>query len=165
MTIMKSHISVLLSIFLLSLICSCSPHCDQDYPEGMDLDYTDDKNQSMDGDDIVTYYNGGDVSAGIASSSSSNNGVRYLFSSPIHKALFDSNPEKYMPRAGGYCIVAAANGKVEAVDKKHYGVYNGKLYFTTNKKAHDMWMKDQEALTQKGEEMWPCLVAKSGRKI
>ena len=130
---MNHYLAILLSAFLLTLIYSCQPHCDQEYPAGMDLDYTDDKNQSMDGDDIIAYYNGSTVSSGVDSLMSTNNGVQYLFSNPNHKALFDSNPEKFMPRVGGYCIVAAAHGKVEAVDKNHYGVYNGKLYFATNK--------------------------------
>ena len=152
-------------IILLTLLCGCKPTCDQAYPNGMDLDDTNIKNQSMDGNDVVSYYNGNALVSGLETLVSENNGVKFLFSTPNHKTLFDSNPEKYMPRIGGYCVVAAANGKVEATDKKHFGVYNNKLYFTTNKKAFDMWMKDQEGLTQQGEDMWPCLVAKKGRKI
>ena len=79
--------------------------------------------------------------------------------------MFDANPEKYMPQIGGFCVVAAANGKVEVTDRKHFGVYKDKLYFATNQKAYDMWMKDQEGLTNQGQAMWPCLVAKEGRKI
>ena len=70
-----------------------------------------------------------------------------------------------MPQAGGFCIVAAAFGKVEDVDNEHFGVYNGKLYFNRNEKAATMWEKDKENLTAQGESMWPCLVREKGRKI
>ena len=162
---MKQLTFIFLTTFLLTLLYSCKPSCNEEYPTGMDLDYTDDKDQAMDGDDIISYYNGDKVTEGTAALASTNNGIQYLFSNSSHKSLFDSNPDKYMPGTGGYCVVAAAFGKIEAVDKQHYGVYKGKLYFTTNKKAHDMWLKDQEALTQRGEAMWPCLVSENGRKI
>ena len=91
--------------------------------------------------------------------------MKFLFANQNNKGLFDSNPDKYMPRVGGYCIIAAAFGKLEEVDNQHFEVYNGKLYFNKNKKAHTLWTKDKEGCTAQGESMWPCLVAKSGRKI
>ncbi len=158
---------LLLNLFaVISIVAvSCGPSCDQEYPVGMDLDYMDDNQRSMDGLDVVSFSISKNPSQGVDALKSSHNGVDFLFSSPENKRLFDGNPEKYMPQIGGYCVVAAAHGKVEAVDKEHYAVYNGKLYFVTNQKAYDVWMKDQEGLTNKGESMWPCLVAKEGRKI
>ncbi len=159
--------NLLLNLFAVISIAaiSCTPSCDQAYPEGMDLDYTDDKQRSMDGLDVVSFYISKNPSQGVETLSSTHNGVKFLFSTPENKRLFDGNPEKYMPQIGGYCVVAAAFGKVEAVDKEHYAVYNGKLYFVTNEKAYNAWMKDQEGLTNRGESMWPCLVAKEGREI
>ena len=161
---MKHLLLNLIAVISIAAI-SCTPSCDQAYPEGMDLDYTDDKQRSMDGLDVVSFYISKNPSPGIDTISSTHNGVTFLFSSPENKRLFDGNPEKYMPQIGGYCVVAAAFGKVEAVDKEHYAVYNGKLYFVTNEKAYNAWMKDQEGLTNRGESMWPCLVAKEGREI
>lgn len=152
-------------LVLAMMTSSCTPSCDQSYPVGMDLDYMDTDNRSMDGLDVVSFYTSKNSTQGLDTLMSENNGVNFLFSSPKNKNLFDTNPGKYMPRIGGYCVVAAAFGKVEATDLKHFGVYNGKLYFLTNKKAYDMWMKDQENLTNQGESMWPCLVVEQGRKI
>ena len=105
--------SILLYVVAIFLVTfSCSPSCDQAYPVGMDLDYMDDKNRSMDGLDVVSFYNDKTSTQGLETLSSENNGVNFLFSSPENKSLFDSNPEKYMPRIGGYCVVAAAFGKV-----------------------------------------------------
>ena len=147
------------------MLMSCMPNCDEAYPASMDLDSVNDQNQVLDGLDVVACYNKTEVGIGKDNIVSVDNGVKFNFLNSQNKTMFDSNPKKFMPQVGGYCIVAAAYGKVEAVDKKHYGVYNGKLYFTTNEKAFNMWMKNQEELTQKGEAMWPCLVSKKGRKI
>ena len=160
---MKNSI-LFLTLTLTLLFAACTPSCDQAYPEGMDLDDADANQVVMRGIDVVSCYTG-TAAQGNDAIFSTNNGVKFLFSSQSNKALFDSNPEKYMPGAGGYCIVAAALGKVEDVDNKHFEVYNGKLYFNRNKKAHGIWKKDREKWTTRGESMWPCLVAKNGRKI
>ena len=156
-------------LFCFFAVCvmgmSCTPTCDQAYPDGMDLDDMDKNNRSMNGLDVVSFYVSKKSTPGLDTLVSQHNGVNFHFSSTKNKSLFDSNPEKYMPQLGGFCVVAAAHGKVEATDREHYDVYNGKLYFATNKKAFDMWKKDQLNLTNKGESMWPCLVAKEGRKI
>ena len=147
------------------MVIACTPSCDQAYPDGMDLDEMDANNRAMNGLDVVSFYTSNKSTPGLDALVSVHNGVKYLFSSPKNKTLFDTNPEKYMPHIGGFCVVAAAHGKVEVTDREHYGVYNGKLYFATNKKAFDMWLKDQEGITTQGESMWPCLVAQEGRKI
>ncbi len=160
---MKNLLLFFLATFLVAT--SCTPTCEQAYPDGMDLDDTNSNSVSLDGLDVVSCYTSKKSSKGLDNLMSADNGVKYLFSTLNNKNLFDANPQKYMPQIGGFCVVAAAHGKVEATDKEHFGVYNGKLYFTTNKKAYDMWMKDQEGITTQGESMWPCLVAKKGRKI
>ena len=161
---MKNYIHFLTLILAVSFI-ACKPTCEKPYPDGMDLDDADANNIVMRGIDVVSCYNTKIAAEGNESIFSTHNGVKFLFSNQSNKALFDSNPEKYMPAVGGYCIVAAAHGKVEDVDNKHFEVYNGKLYFNRNEKAHGIWKKDKEGWTASGESMWPCLVAKNGRKI
>ena len=156
---------LLFFIAMCIMAISCTPSCDQTYPDGMDLDEMDASNRAMNGLDVVSFYTAKKSVPGIDTLVTVHNGVKFLFSTPRNKSLFDSNPEKYMPQIGGFCVVAAAHGKVEVTDREHYGVYKDKLYFSTNKKAFDMWMKDQEGITKQGESMWPCLVAKEGRKI
>ena len=124
---MKNLILFLSLIFIAVLFTGCTPSCDKAYPEGMDLDDADENQVVMRGIDVVSCYNSGKAAKGSDEIYSTNNGVKFLFSNQNNKALFDSDPEKYMPQAGGFCIVAAAFGKVEDVDNEHFGVYNGKL--------------------------------------
>ena len=159
------NIIYLLNLLLAISFVACTPTCDQAYPEGMDLDDADANNIVMRGIDVVSCYNTKTAQKGNKEIFSMHNGVKFLFSNESNKVLFDGNPEKFMPAVGGYCIVAAAFGKVEDVDDMHFGVYNGKLYFNRNKKASEMWNKDKEKLTAQGESMWPCLVLENGRKI
>ena len=119
----------------------------------------------MEGLDVVSFFSQKEGTAGIDTLVSTHNGVKYLFSTANNKALFDSNPEKYMPQTGGFCVVAASMGKVEKVDNKHFGVYEGKLYFSTNAKALKMWKKDEKGISEQGQLMWPCLVSKDGRDL
>ncbi len=63
------------------------------------------------GADVVAYFTEGAFRQGDPSIRSIYDGVTLHFSSVANKALFDANPEKYLPEYGGFC----ANGIVYAI--------------------------------------------------
>jgi YHS domain-containing protein len=80
------------------------------------------------GHDVVAYFTQGKHAPGSAQFSSVYEGVTFRFASAQHKALFDANPQKYLPMYGGYC----ANGIVYAIpwggDADSWRIIDGKLY-------------------------------------
>ena len=94
----------------------------------MDLDDADASNIVMRGIDVVSCYITKKALQGSEAIFSTHNGVKFLFANQNNKGLFDSNPDKYMPGVGGYCIIAAAFGKLEEVDNQHFEVYNQALF-------------------------------------
>jgi len=80
------------------------------------------------GHDVVAYFTLGKHAMGSAQYSSVYEGVSFRFANAQHKALFDANPQKYMPQYGGYC----ANGIVYAIpwggDADSWRLIDGKLY-------------------------------------
>jgi len=57
------------------------------------------------------------------------NGCRFEFATRDAKALFDSEPEKYVPAHGGRDIVLTAAGEKDAIGSlKHAGIYRGRLF-------------------------------------
>jgi YHS domain-containing protein len=80
------------------------------------------------GHDVVAYFTQGKHAPGSAQYSSVYEGVTFRFASAQHKALFDANPQKYLPMYGGYC----ANGIVYAIpwggDADSWRIIDGKLY-------------------------------------
>lgn len=80
------------------------------------------------GHDVVAYFTQGRHALGSPQFASVHEGVTFRFASAEHKALFDANPQKYLPQFGGYC----ANGIVYAIpwggDADTWLMIDGKLY-------------------------------------
>lgn len=77
---------------------------------------------------MVAYFTLGKHALGSAQFTNVHEGVDFRFANAQHKALFDANPQKYMPRYGGCC----ANGIVYAIpwggDADSWRLIDGKLY-------------------------------------
>lgn len=60
-------------------------------------------------------------------------GVKYKFSTQKNLAIFNENPEKYIPQYGGYCAYAVAikSDKV-SIDPETFEIRDRKLYLFYN---------------------------------
>jgi YHS domain-containing protein len=61
------------------------------------------------GYDPVAYFTEGKPEKGVRKINSTTNGVTYLFATPAHKKLFDSDPVKYEPEFGGFCAYGVSD--------------------------------------------------------
>ena len=87
-----------------------------------------DERLMLKGHDVVAYFTQGHHALGSAQHASLYQGVTFRFASAQHKALFDANPQQYLPQFGGFC----ANGLVYAIpwggDADTWLMIDGKLY-------------------------------------
>ena len=80
------------------------------------------------GHDVVAYFTQGRHALGTAQFSSVHEGVTFRFASAEHKALFDANPQKYLPQYGGFCANGIVYGIPWGGDADTWRIDGGKLY-------------------------------------
>ena len=86
-------------------------------------------------------------------------GVTYRFASAAHRDAFVAEPERYLPRYGGYCAYAAAKGALAPTDPEAFSVVNGKLYFNYSQDIRKRWLSDADAHIEAADRNWPRLGA------
>ena len=91
-------------------------------------------------------------------------GVKYFFTSQEQKALFDKNPDKYLPQYGGWCATGIAVGAKFRTEPNKFLVQNGKYYLYLNSievDALELWNKSgTKEMAMKADENWKSLKSK-----
>lgn len=106
------------------------------------------------GHDLVSYFTQGRHALGLAQHSSVYEQVSFRFANAEHKALFDANPQKYLPQYGGYC----ADGLVYAIpwggDADTWRLDDGKLYIFGGAGSKAAFELDLAANRQLADKYW-----------
>ncbi len=106
------------------------------------------------GHDVVAYFTQGRHALGAPQISSVYEGVTFRFASAEHKALFDTNPAKYLPQYGGYC----ANGLVYGIpwggDADTWAMVGGKLYIFGGAGSKAAFLLDVPGNIQLADRYW-----------
>ncbi len=106
------------------------------------------------GHDVVAYFTQGRHALGLAQHSSLYQEVTFRFASAEHKALFDANPQKYLPQYGGYC----ADGLVYAIpwggDADTWRIDDGKLYIFGGASSKAAFELDVARNRQLADKYW-----------
>ncbi|HEX4843481.1 MAG TPA: YHS domain-containing (seleno)protein [Limnobacter sp.] len=117
------------------------------------------------GADVVAYFTQNQYVQGQADIRSTYKDVDFYFSNPAHKALFDAEPEKYLPQYGGYCANGIMFGIPWGGNAQDFSVVDGKLYIfggDVSKAAFEL--KLQESI-QLADTYWQQEVANSNSFI
>ena len=84
--------------------------------------------------------------------------VKFKFSSSENLQIFKRNPQKYIPKYGGWCAYAMGlNGNKVTIDPKSYRIYNNELFLFYKKNRNETlqnWLKNEKELYQKAEINW-----------
>ena len=106
------------------------------------------------GADVTTYFTKGKYEQGKPGFHSTYEGVDFRFASAENKALFDSEPTKYLPQFGGYC----ADGIVYAIpwggDADTWKMINGKLYIFGGQSSKDAFELDEQTNLALADKYW-----------
>lgn len=117
----------------------------------------------LDGYDVVAYFTTNEATPGSPQHSTAYNGATLYFASNANKETFEANPPKFMPKYGGFCAFAVANGKPGVKSNpKQFKLYNGELlmffddlYEGKRFNTSVPWNADELALYGKAEANWP----------
>ena len=108
-----------------------------------------DERVMLKGHDVVAYFTQGKHMLGSAQIKSVHEGVTFRFASAEHKALFDKEPQRYLPQYGGYCANGIVYGIPWGGDADTWRIDDGKLYIfggAGSKAAYELDVKKNREL-------------------
>ena len=106
------------------------------------------------GHDVVAYFTAGRHQPGSPAFQSVHEGVTFRFASAEHKALFDREPQKYLPQYGGYCANGIAYGIPWGGDADTWKMIDGKLYIFGGQGSMDAFLLDEKTNLALAQKYW-----------
>ena len=80
--------------------------------------------------------------------------AEWRFISQEYLDIFESDPEIYVPRFGGFCANGLSDGHKIRGNPKIWRVYNDTLYLFYSAKGRGSWDSDTENKIQLAEDYW-----------
>ncbi len=85
-------------------------------------------------------------------------GAVWRFRNEGNRAAFVDRPEVYMPRFGGYDVLAVARGAAVPGNPRYWAVARQRLYLFESPAARDAFATDQAEVLAAAEATWPDLL-------
>ena len=120
-----------------------------------------DSNLMLRGNDPVAYFAAGRPLPGRIDIKVEHRGLTYRFASDENRRQFITNPERYVPRFGGFCAQAMAYAVPAPVDAGTFKIIDGKLYLFDSARARLYFEMDQERNLKLAWHYWETEVADS----
>lgn len=109
---------------------------------------------AIEGYDPVAYFSDRKARKGEVKISYQWGGALWHFVSVENLTLFKQDPEKYMPRYGGYCANGLSDGhKIEA-NPNNWRIIDGKLYLFFSQYGREQWSGKIKPLMESAEQSW-----------
>ena len=109
------------------------------------------------GYDPVAYFRDGGPRPGRPEFSVRHGGAIWRFASAEHKALFEADPERYLPAYGGFCAYGTARGYLVKIEPEAWSIIDGKLYLNYDLDVRQTWLKETAAYIARADRNWPRL--------
>ena len=120
---------------------------------------------ALQGYDPVAYFNAGEPTKGSYKVTSSFDDATYWFATEENKALFEANPEAYIPAYGGYCAFGAAMGFKFDGDPNQWKIVDDVLYLNLSKDIQERWAQDIPGFIEKADVNWDNIEDKSPAEL
>ena len=110
------------------------------------------------GYDVVAYFTAGKPTPGSDRYTSEFGGVKWQFANAENRDTFKTDPAKYAPQYGGFCIWGVSVGKLFDVDPVNgWKIIDGKLYLNFNGDINATFSKDADGFIRKANSHWAAL--------
>ena len=113
------------------------------------------KGLALEGYDVVGYFDQ-KIMKGRPNLSVSYQGLEWRFVDQEHLDLFSSNPDKFLPKYGGYCAFGAANGYKAKPKMSSFHVMEGRLYFNFSDYIQERWLAERDQKIKVADQKWPA---------
>ncbi len=107
----------------------------------------DNSNIALQGYSPVSYADLGLAQKGVKEFKSEYKKIIYYFTSAEQKALFDNDPEKYLPEYGGFCAFGVYAGAKFRPNPNKFILKNGKYYlflYNLELDAQQLWINEND---------------------
>lgn len=115
------------------------------------------------GYDPVAYFRDGGPRQGKPEFSVRHGGATWRFASAGHKALFEADPQRYLPAYGGFCAYGASRGYLVKIEPEAWSIVDGRLYLNYDLGVRETWARRTETYITRADGNWPRLAAKDIR--
>jgi YHS domain-containing protein len=116
------------------------------------------------GYDPVSYFTDGKAVKGSEKIAYDWLGTPWHFASDEHRKMFMSEPVKYAPQYGGYCVGEVSLDSVTVnVDPEAFKIIAGKLYLSYDKPDMELIAAHADEVLPKAEAAWPAVKARLER--
>lgn len=113
------------------------------------------------GYDPVAFHTEGAAMPGSARHTAVHDGAAYRFVSAANLEAFGDDPERYLPRYGGFCAYGVALGAKFDGDPRVFAIVDDALYFNLNPDIQATWNEDIAGNVRKADANWTKIRAKS----
>ncbi len=125
---------------------------------GHELLATDTNHVAIQGYDTVAYFTDGKPIKGSETYEYAWDDAKWHFVSAAHREMFIADPERYMPRFGGFCAGAMMDGLRVPANPNAWAIVGGKLYMIAgDTKDVDEWKVDAALNIEKANQNWPAM--------
>jgi YHS domain-containing protein len=115
------------------------------------------------GYDPVAYFRDGGPRQGKPEFSVQHGGATWRFASAEHKALFQADPQRYLPAYGGFCAYGTSRGYLVKIEPEAWSIVDGRLYLNYDLGVRETWARRTKTYIARAEGNWPRLTAKDVR--
>lgn len=109
------------------------------------------------GYDPVAYFRDGGPRPGKSEFSVSHGGATWRFANAEHKALFEADPQRYLPAYGGFCAYGTSRGYLVKIEPEAWSIVDGRLYLNYDLGVRTTWLGDTGKFIARADGNWPRL--------
>jgi YHS domain-containing protein len=113
------------------------------------------------GYDPVAYFRDGGPRLGNPEFELRRGGTTWRFASAEHKALFEADPERYLPAYGGFCAYGTSRGYLVKIEPEAWSIVDGRLYLNYDLSVRKTWLGRTNTYIARAEGNWPRLTTKN----
>jgi YHS domain-containing protein len=115
------------------------------------------------GYDPVAYFRDGGPRQGKPEFSVQHGGATWRFASAENKALFEAEPERYLPAYGGFCAYGTSRGYLVKIEPEAWSIVDGRLYLNYDLDVRKTWLGQAGKRITGANVNWPRLTSRDIR--
>jgi len=115
------------------------------------------------GYDPIAYFRDNGPRPGRPEFSVRHSGATWYFASAENTALFEADPEHYLPAFGGFCAYGTSRGYLVKIEPEAWSIVDGRLYLNYDLNVRKTWLGRTKTYIARADGNWLRLTAKDIR--
>jgi YHS domain-containing protein len=82
-------------------------------------------------------------------------GATWHFASEANRAAFETDPDRFAPKYGGYCAYAVSKGATAPTDPEAWTIHEDRLFLNFSPSVRTIWREDIPGNVARADANWP----------